>query len=217
MNNPKTKSIRDIEQKMQGLDESSLRYRILENTKSFKTSWIALGQALYSVWKDKIYRQWGYQAFDAYTSREIGIKKHTAMKLLRSYYFLEKEEPGYLRPDYIESAPASSVPGYDSIDVLRLVKNKKVLDEGDYARFKKEIFENGKDASGVRKDLVALIREREEVDPGEAAQKRREAILRRFLSTLKSLKKEIEIARLLPVSIINEAEELIERLESEIG
>ncbi|MFH0840129.1 MAG: hypothetical protein V1883_03840, partial [Candidatus Omnitrophota bacterium] len=81
----RTKSIEKIEQKMQDMDENSLRYQILEKVKNFKISWISLGQALYSVWKDKLYKEWGYMTFEAYTAKEIGIKKQTAMKLLRSY------------------------------------------------------------------------------------------------------------------------------------
>ena len=73
----RTKSIERLEQKMEDMDRDSLRYHILENAKMFKTSWIELGQALYSVWKNKMYRDWGYMTFDAYTSKEIGIKKQT--------------------------------------------------------------------------------------------------------------------------------------------
>jgi hypothetical protein len=189
----------------------------LESAKSFKTSWVELGQALYSVWKDKLYKEWEFGTFDAYTSREIGIRKQTALKLLRSYYFLEKEEPRYLRQDYLESADAATVPGYESIDVLRLARNKKTLDNEDYANLKKDIFEKGKDARQVRKDLTAMIRQREELEPEEAYKKRRLATVKRFLSTLKSLKQEIELSKLLPAPLIKEAQGLINKLESEIS
>jgi hypothetical protein len=213
----KSRSLKGIEQKMEGLDRNSLRYRVLESAKSFKTSWVELGQALYSVWKDKLYKEWEFGTFDAYTSREIGIRKQTALKLLRSYYFLEKEEPRYLRQDYLESADAATVPGYESIDVLRLARNKKTLDNEDYANLKKDIFEKGKDARQVRKDLTAMIRQREELEPEEAYKKRRLATVKRFLSTLKSLKQEIELSKLLPAPLIKEAQGLINKLESEIS
>jgi hypothetical protein len=32
-----------------------LREQIREHSKSFKTSWVNLGQALYSVWRDKLF------------------------------------------------------------------------------------------------------------------------------------------------------------------
>lgn len=213
----KTKSISSLEEKMQGLDENSLRRRILESARNFKTSWLELGQALYSVWKDKLYKEWGFASFESYTSREIGIRKQTALKLLRSYYFLEKEEPAYLKEDYAGGATLASVPTYETINVLRLAKNKKALDEDDYNNLKKEVFEKGKDCREVRRDLTALIKQREELQPEEAYRKRRVATVKRFLSTLKALKKEIEISKLLPAAIIKEAEKLIEKLESELA
>ncbi len=212
----KTRSLENLEQKMEGLDRNSLRYRILESVKQFKTSWVELGQALYSVWKDKLYKEWGYATFDAYTSKEIGIKKQTAMKLLRSYYFLEKEEPGYLKKDTAESTPAAVAPTLESVNVLRMAKSKKMLGEGEYEDFRKAVFEKGKDAGELKKDLTALIRERKELEPEEARAQRRQATIKRFLSVMRSLKQEIETSKLLPASVIKDAELLIKRIESQM-
>lgn len=216
MDSLKTKSLKNIEEKMQDLDENSLRYQILQSAKEFKTSWLNLGRALYSAWKDKLYKEWGYNKFEVYTSREIGIRKHTALKLLRSYYFLEKEEPQYLKSDYVESAQAAKIPGYESIDVLRLAKNKKMLDSQDYLNLKKEIFEQGKDYHEARRDLTAIIRQKEELEPEEAWQKKKMTTLKRFLSTLKSLKEEIETSKLLPLTFAKEIASLIKKIEAEI-
>ena len=217
MDTPKTKSLKNIAIKMQGLEKDSLRYRILESAKNFKTSWIELGQALYTVCKDKLYKEWGYQTFEAYAGRETGIRKQTAMKLLRSYYFLEKEEPAYLAQDYLQNAPAASLPGYESINLLRQAKNKKALDSQDYFNLKKAIFEKGKDAQDARKDLSLLIRQRQELEPQEAQRKRKIATVKRFLAILKSLKSEMEVLKLVPQSLIREAANLIGELEAEIS
>jgi hypothetical protein len=198
------------------MDRDSLRYRILESAKLFKTSWINLGQALYSVWKDKLYKEWGYNSIESYTAREIGIRKQTAMKLLRSYYFLEKEEPGYLKEDYTESAEAGSLPTYESVDVLRMAKNKKILDEEDYASLKKAIFEKGRDARDARRDLTAMIRERQKLKPQEAWQKKKIATVKRFIGILKSLEREIETLKLLPQPLLRETVSLINKLEAQI-
>ena len=216
MNRLKTKSLEAIERKMNGVEEDSLRYQILASAKSFKTSWIDLGQALYSVWKDKLFKEWGFLTFDAYTSKEIGIRKNTALKLLKTYYFLEKEEPGLLEKNYIETKDASEVPSYESVDVLRLARNKRVLDEDDYRRFKKDVLEKGKDAREVKKDLTALIRQREELEPDEARRRKREATIKRLLSVLKSLKREIEVTKILPSDILKQTNMLISRMEAEI-
>jgi len=216
MSETKTKSLKTIEEKMLTMDKDSLRYHILENAKSFKTSWIELGRSLYSVWKDKLFRDWGYSNFDIYTAKEIGLKKPTALKLLRSYYFLEKEEPQYLTEGYRENAQAASMPGYEAIEVLRRAKNTKGLDEGDYAQIKKEVFEKGKDVSSVKKDLTALIRQREELSPEEAHKRKRQAVIKRLVGTLKTLKQEIQMSKLLPMPLIKQTEDLILKLEGEL-
>ena len=193
----------------------SVREHTLQCAKNFKTSWVDLGRALYSVWKDKLFKEWGYATFDGYTSKEINIRKLTALKLLRSYYFLEKEEPQYLKEDYQESADAAKVPSFESIDALRLAKNKK-LDSFDYNNLKKDVFSKGKDVRDIKKDLTALIRQREELTPEEAWEKKRGAQLKRLLSTLKSLKREIEAEKILPMSMLKEITHLIDKLEVEL-
>ncbi|MDD5731080.1 MAG: hypothetical protein PHN57_08165 [Candidatus Omnitrophica bacterium] len=213
----KPKSLESIEHKMEGMEPDSIRFHILKSAKDFKTSWVELGQSLYSVWKDKLYRGWGFSTFDIYTTKEIGIKKPTAMKLLRSYFFLEKEEPGYLKKEYRESSEAAAVPNLDSINVLRLAKTKNLLDEKDYSDFKKKVFEKGRDGVELKKDLTALIRQRRELSPEDARAERKTATLKRFLSTLKSLKMEVENSKFLPVNIMKGIEQLIEEIESEIN
>ena len=212
----KSKSLDSINQKLESVEPNSLRSQILQSAKNFKTSWIELGQSLYSVWKDKLYKEWGFSTFDIYASKEIGIRKQTAMKLLRSYCFLEKEEPVYLKKDYLESSDPASMPSYEAVDILRLAKNKKVLDEDEYSDLKKNVFEKGKDPRELKKDLTALIRERKELEPEEAREQRRQATLKRFVSTLKSLCHEIEASKLLPMSIVKDANRLIDAIESEL-
>ena len=138
------------------------------------------------------------------------------MKLLKSYYFLEKEEPSYLKEDYSASKDAASVPTYEAVNVLRLAKNKKLLDGDDYRGLKEKVFQKGRDAGQVKKDLTALIKERQELEPQEARKKREEATIKRFLSTLKSLKRDIELMKLLPASVIKETNDLIRKIEAEI-
>jgi hypothetical protein len=214
----KTKSLERIEGKMEGMDEQSIRYKVLQNAKNFKTSWIELGQSLYSVYKDKLYKDWEFLTFDAYAAKEVGIKKTTALKLLQSYYFLEKEEPTYLmkRKEATDADDAATVPTYEAVNVLRAAKNKKI-DGVEYARLKKDVLENGKDAVEVKRDLSAMIKEREELEPEEARRQKKVSTIRRFLATLKTLKRDIELSKLVPASIIKDAASLINKIELELG
>lgn len=215
MSEIKAKALNRIEQRMRGVDERSLRYRLLRIAKDFKTSWIELGQALYSVWKEKRYAQWGYLTFDAYTAKEIGIRKQTALKLLKSYYFLEREAVPYLRQEYIGSAEAASVPGYESIDVLRRAKGG--LDERDYEKLKKDILEGGRDERDARRELTSLLKKRDEREPEEARRKKKIAAVKRLLGMLKALQRDIEILKLLPAGDLAEIQRLVKRIENELA
>jgi len=212
----KTRAIENIERRMDEIDPNSMRYQVLQKVKDFKASWIGLGQALYTVWKDRLYKEWGYSQFDTYTSKEIGIKKLTAMKLLKSYYFLEKEEPGYLKKDFSGDMGVARLPSYETVNALRLASRRKDIDRTDYMRIKKNVLESGKDARDVRATLTQLIREREELEPEEARAKRRRAVIKRMLSLLKSMRQEIKVMKLLPVEIIKDTDTLIKKLESEV-
>lgn len=210
-----TKFIERLEQKMQDMDENSVRYQILHYSKNFKSSWISLGQALYTVWKEKSYRDWGYDEFDTYTSKEIGIRKPTALKLLKSYRFLEKEEPGYLRHEYQKNAKPSAVPTVESVDLLRKAHKKKELDQDDYKELKTKLLDSGKDVGEVKKSLTALIRQRQEIAPEEVWQKKRSASIRRLMGTLRSLNTELKSSKAVSAQALQMIEKLIDKLESE--
>jgi hypothetical protein len=215
MDATKTKSLKNLEEKMEQVDESSLRYHVLDSAKKFKTSWIDLGRSLYAVWKDKLYKGWGFTTFDAYTIKEVGIRKQTAVKLLKSYYFLEKEEPQYLAQETTQPAEAAAIPSYESVDVLRRAKTNKAIDQRDYSRLKEEVFEKGKDAQEVKKDLTSLIRQRQELEPEEAYAQKRMTLVKRLTGTLRSIKDEAEISKLLPMPLLRELEQIIRKLEME--
>ncbi len=216
MGDGKTRSIKNIERKMEEIPPESLRYQVLENAKKFKTSWIELGQILYAAWKDKLYKGWGYSEFDTYTSKEIGIQKQTALKLLRSYAFLEKAEPRYLKKEYTEEANAAEVPTYEAVDVLRRASANKEIDKEDYARIKKYVLEKGKDAREAQKDLREMIKKNGELQPEEVHQKKSMACVKRFLSLLKSIKQEIRASKTLSMKISDETDKLINMIESEM-
>jgi hypothetical protein len=218
MNNFKSKSLDRIEGKMEGIDENSIRYRVLQNAKNFKTSWMELGQSLVSVYKDKLFKEWGFISFDGYAAKEIGIRKQTALKLMQSYYFLVKEEPVYLmkQKESSEAGDAATVPSYEAVNVLRAAKAKKI-DEVEYRKMRDDVLEKGRDAVEVKKDLTTIMKQREEDEPEEARRKKKVQTIRRFLTTLKTLRRDIEMSKLVSSSIVKETQSLINKIEMELG
>jgi hypothetical protein len=211
--------MRHIEKKMEAVEKGSVRYQVLEASRNFKASWIALGQILYTVYKDKFFKEWGYLTFEAYCKEEIGIQKQTAAKLLHSYYFLEKNEPQFLKSVQSEDGvKPKDIPSVDAVHVLRLAANKKELTEEDYQDFKKSVFEDGKEAKDVKRDVGLRLRSlREEEDPEKARTDRRMQTLRRFISTLKTLQKEVVYSHFVSDRIAKEIDKLLEDLKREAG
>lgn len=214
----KSKTIRTIEEKMAKIEPGSLRYQALEAARNFKASWIGLGQILFTVYKDKMFKEWGFQAFEAYCKAEVGIHQQTASKLLHSYYFLEKNEPEFLKSVRSEEdVEPKKIPVLDAVNVLRLAANNKELSEEDYQDFKKSVFEDGKEGKEVRKQVGLRLRSlREEIDPKKVREQRRESTLRRLLATVKTLQKELVGGNLVSDRTAKELEKVVAYLEGEI-
>lgn len=220
MNTQKSKSIRTIEEKMQRIEPGSMRHQVLEAARNFKSSWIALGQILYSVYKDKMYKEWEYLTFEAYCKKEVGIHKQTASKLLHSYYFLEKSEPEFLKSVTGQEAQGSfpQIPSVDAVNVLRLAVQKREFSEEDYQEIKKSVFEDGLEGKEVQKQVGLRLRSiREEEDPLQAQAQRRLKTLRRYLGMIGAFQKEAVYGKLVGERTAKEIDILMQCLKKEIG
>lgn len=193
-----------------------MREKVLNHAKDFKTSWVALGQTLHAIWQDKYFYGWGYDKFEYYTESELGLKKSLCLKLLKNYLFLEQEEPNYLSKEFKQENDALKVPNYDAIDVLRMARKKPELLKTDYQKIRKDIFDKGKNASLVRKDLTALIKERKVVDPDEEREQRNCASIKKLLSSLQSFKKDMETLKLIDHDVLETAKALMNKLETQV-
>jgi hypothetical protein len=212
---PKTKAISQIEGKMEDLDETSLRYRVLQSARNFKTSWIELGNYLQAVFQEKHYKRWGYTSFESYCSREIAIKTTTALKLLRSYYFLESEEPAFLKERLSSTEKVVALPSVDSVDILRRARNRQNLDADDYRSLRDSVLEKGEEPKEVRYKLKNILEAYAGGESEEEEKKRRTATINRCLGVLRTIKREIEISGVLPRRIAKEIDRLVAVIETE--
>lgn len=191
----------------------NLREHLAQHAKDFKLSWVQLGQGLYSVWRDKLYQAWEFDKFEDYVVRELGLKKPLALKLVKTYFFVEQEEPVYLKKEFSEVRKTVNIPGLESLDVLRKARSHKELSREDYTKLRKDIFEKGKEASLVQKDLTAIIKERKKVDPKQEREERHEQSVRRLMLALRSFQKDMETLKLADPDLLKESQQLLDRLE----
>lgn len=207
----KTKSLQNIEDRMIDLDPNSFRFKALDCAKSFKSSWIQLGQYLFTIYKDKLFKDWGYLTFEAYCSKEVGIRQNTAMKLLKSYSFIEKEKPSFLKQETIEDRKPSQIPGFEAVNALRLAKESKRLPQKDYAELEEAVFESPKEESEVKKKIKYVLKSYAPPPSAEKKEEERAGFIQRSLSSLKNTREGLE-EHGLPKKLIKQIDELIDAL-----
>ncbi|OGF49091.1 MAG: hypothetical protein A2044_00325 [Candidatus Firestonebacteria bacterium GWA2_43_8] len=195
----------------------SLREKTLEVAKRHKASWVELGQYLYAIYKNKHYKSWGYLEFETYVSKELHLRHATAIKLLKSYYFLEKEEPAILEAQNAKEPDEQPLlPNYESVNILRLAKSNKNLAPEDFRTLRKTVFEEGREPRDVRVQARKMITERDDRNPQEIRKSRRNSTIKRLITSLRSSSEELEAGKLLPSYLLKQMEELALKLEDQL-
>ncbi len=192
-----------------------IRESVLSASKRFKAGWVELGRILYTVYKDKLYKNWGYEEFENYAVKEVGVRKNTALKLIRSYYFLEENEPLYLKRKYSEDSE-EQVPECDAVDILRRAKKNKEVKEEDYRKLREAVFDKIVPPTEVRKELTAIIKNSENKSPEEAREERRIKNIKRLLTVLKSIREEVKSSKLLPAKTVELVDKVVGEVEANI-
>ncbi len=199
------------------IKNDTLRQQTLEAAKRHKISWIELGQFLYTVHKDKHFKTWGYLTFEAYCKKELSIKETTAAKLLKSYYFLEKEEPRIVQPKFAEEETPKKLPDYESVNLLRLAKENNKITTEDYADLRDAVINEAKEPKEVRAQVKEIIMAQQEAkDPNQVRKDRRNAAFKRLVTFLTSTKKQLESEGLIPGYLAKQITELAVKLEDQI-
>ena len=198
------------------LEQDELREKVVEVARRHKASWIKLGQYLYTIQRNKMYKYWGFLEFDGYCMKELGIRPLTALKMVRSYQFLEREEPKVIELNSTGSENLRKIPSFEAVNILRLARRNKQFTEKDLEDIREEVLEDGKEPKEVRAHVRKLLSDREEKDPAEVRKSRRNSAIRRLLSVLANTKKELEGAHLLPAPLLKQMAELEEKLEDQL-
>ncbi len=193
-----------------------LREKTLEQAKSHKASWIKLGQYLYSIYKDKVYKEWGYLSFDGYCGKELGIRQNTASKLLKSYYYLEKKEPMLAKEDESGERSPSELPNYESVNILRLAANNKKLTEEDVQEIRESVIERSSEPKEVRAQVKKILEVRDDRDPTEIRSQRRNSTIKRLSSMLNNAVNELGQDGLVPEYLLKQMKELVEKLNDQV-
>ena len=120
-----------IDKKLDRLEPGSLRHNILAALRQFRASWVELGRLLNDVALGGDFKEWGYDDFEVYCARELGLKRPTVQKLMVSYTYMKKHEPKRLRAfeDADDDALAPAIPDYQTVDLLNRARGAGIDDK----------------------------------------------------------------------------------------
>lgn len=198
------------------MSNEDLRVETVEIAKKHKASWIQLGQHLFSIYKNKLYKEWGYQAFETYCQKELSIREATASKLIKSYSFLEKEEPRIVKPDYTDGETPKKIPDYEAVNVLRLAKQNKNIPTNEFAELRNDVLNEGKEVKEVRAQVKKILETHAPKDGPEMKEQKRGSILRRLIGFLNSAKTQLEEEDLAPDYLLKQIDALTQKLEDQL-
>ena len=145
-----TASAEKIQSHLEELPEGSVRRRVLESARRFKSSWVELGRALCEVKRDTLWREWGFKSFEAYCAKELFIRKSTADKLTASYGFIERHEPALARGASDVPTPP---PSFEVIEVLSRAEAAGRLPEDGWRDMRDEVLERTPTPSALSRQL----------------------------------------------------------------
>lgn len=186
----------------------------LKQSKAYKTCWIELGQTLYSIWDSQIYNQFGYDKFNDYVEKELGIEKSDAMRLIKNYHFIEEQETQLIKAVKDSDVESNDIPSIKTINVLRKARLSKDLLRDDYAKIRKSAIEEKKSSAVVAKELTSLIRERKHVDPEQEREDRRIKAWKKAIKVIKEFKRDLENLKLDKFNVIEETGQFVMFLEN---
>ncbi|MDR3078214.1 MAG: hypothetical protein LBV15_05585 [Planctomycetota bacterium] len=164
--------VKKIDEKLERLEPGSLRHRVMAALRQFRASWVELGRLLNEVVYGGDYKEWGYDDFEVYCARELGLKRPTVQKLMISYNYMKKYESRRL--DRLEEAgepgPEADFPDFQTVELLDRVRRREELPDDRLRELHDRAFSGENEGPELRRELRQFLRPAPPATgPGEAA------------------------------------------------
>ncbi|MBP5232016.1 MAG: hypothetical protein J6333_01265, partial [Planctomycetes bacterium] len=161
-----------LDRQLQDLSPDSTRYQVLMAVRKFRSNWVELGRLLSDVAYGGDYKEWGYDDFEVYCAKELGLKKPTVHKLMVSYNYMKTYAPERLKAPDAERG--YDVPDYQTVELLNQARQSDRLDDSAKDDLHRRAFAPWEDGASDAEpmDEVALrkeIRDRTRADPAAIA------------------------------------------------
>jgi hypothetical protein len=182
----------------------AVREEVLRAARAFKASWMGLARVLTRVRDEGLWESWGFPSFEAYCTRELRIRKATALKLTRSWSFLDRHERHW-KPEAPDARPA---PAFEVVEVLAEAEERGALDAEEYRSIRDSIWDPDRPVAAVRRELSERFpRPAPEPAPTEVR-------LGQLARTARRLAEDLRVCRGVPTSVRTQADDLAAAVES---
>lgn len=212
-------SMKKIDDKLDRLEPGSLRHQVLSSLRQFRASWVELGRLLNEVVYGGDYKEWGYDDFEVYCARELGLKKPTVQKLMVSYNYMKKYESKRLE-DFETATPEDSgnfsrtIPDFQTVELLDKVRRRDRLPEEEMGELHRKAFDGEVEEPELRKELrQALKPHLDEAAMREGADNRKQE-LTNILRLARELRRKIAMAKSVPGGLRERIERCLVELEA---
>lgn len=173
--------------------------------RAFKASWTGLAKVLTRVRDEGLWKGWGFSSFEAYCTKEIHIRKETALKLTRSWTFLHRHERAWGDAPPEQARPA---PAFEVVEVLADAEERGSLDAEEYRSIRDSIWDQERPVAAVRKELLNRF-PRPAPEPTPTEQR-----LRQLARTARRLAEDLHACRGVPTSVRTQADALAAHVEA---
>jgi len=207
-------AISRIDKQLQALSPNSLRARVLVSLRHFRASWVELGRLLTEVAYSGSYKEWGYEEFEIYCARELGLKRPTVKKLMISYNYMKEREPQRLEALAEEDeASIPNIPDYQTVELLHRAAENGEIDTATQRDLHRQAFVGDEDEGDLRKRIREHLREPEAGEIDEANTDRHRE-MNDILRTARALRRKLAHARCVPAGLRDRLEQLLVELEA---
>ncbi len=184
-------SVDKIDARLGKLEPGSLRHQVMAALRQFRASWVELGRLLNEVVYGGDYKEWGYDDFEVYCARELGLKKPTVQKLMTSYNYMKKYEDKRLHDfeDDREKSEPAGIPDFQTVELLDRVRRRNDAPEEKIEELHRRAFAGESEEPELRKELRQFLRPQpseEVMRDGESARKKEMAGILRAARELRS-------------------------------
>jgi hypothetical protein len=184
--------------------EDAFRVRVRTAARALKSSWTDLARLLTRVRDEGLWEGWGFPNFESYCTRELHVRKATALKLTRSWSFLARHE----RDLGSESDSTQPAPAFEVVEVLAGAEERGALSAEDYRSIRDSIWDEERPVAAVRREL------NERFPPPPPERPPTQVHLERLARTARRLAEELRACRGVPSSVRSHADALAAEVES---